>query len=323
MSKSSAETASHSGSRYAFAFGLLMGAAAVGGNSWYQRDKQASIAQVRRGSDMLSTPFGMVEYAATGTGQPVLIMHGAGGGYDQGLLLYKLLAPGRYQGISISRPGYRRTPVSSGRTFAEQADLYAAMLDEFGIESAIVLALSAGGLPALQFAQRYPERCQSLILLSAAGPTTITLHAAWRVLPLFQALISADWMLWLLKKARVLATVATLGAITRSVRADERRMKLLSSIFEAVFPSSDWSRGMVNDIEHLPECGITLEDIKTRTLIIHGRRDVQVPFVTAETHARKLPCAELIVLDNATHFAFATHYDEVAAAIKAFIRETD
>lgn len=321
MIKTRVKNALPPSTRYALAFGLVMGAAAVGGKSWYQRDKQAALTQVRRRSDMLSTPFGLVEYAATGIGQPVLIMHGAGGGYDQGLLLHELLDAGMYKGISISRPGYRRTPVNSARTFAEQADLYAAVLDHFGVESAIILALSAGGLPALQFAQRYPERCRALILLSAAGPTTITLHAAGQVLPLFQTLISADWLLWLLRKTRVLATLATMGAITSSMRADERKMRLLSRIFEAAFPSSDWSDGMVNDVAHLRRSGINLEQIQAQTLIIHGKRDLQVPFVTAQTHARKLPHAEMVVLENATHFAFATHYDEVAGAIEAFMKK--
>lgn len=320
MSKSSVKTALPSRSRYALALGLIIGAAATG-HSWYKQDKQAALTQVRRGSDMLKTPFGMVEYAATGIGQPVLIMHGAGGGYDQGLLLHKLLDPGMYKGISISRPGYRRTPLGTARSFAEQADLYAAVLDHFGVKRAIILALSAGGLPALQFAQRHPERCHALILLSAAGPTTLTLQAAGQVLPLFQALISADWMLWLLRKTRVLATLATMGAITSSMRADDRKMRMLSSIFEAAFPSSDWSDGMVNDVEHLRNSGINLEQIKMPTLIIHGKRDLQVPFVTAQNHARRLPNAELFVLDNATHFAFATHYDEVAGAIKAFMEK--
>lgn len=78
---------------------------------------------------------------------------------------------------------------------------------------------------------------------------------------------------------------------------------------------------MVNDVENLRNCGINLEQIKMPTLIIHGKRDLQVPFVTAQNHARRLPNAELFVLDNATHFAFATHYDEVAGAIKAFMEK--
>jgi pimeloyl-ACP methyl ester carboxylesterase len=321
MSQRRAKTAAYSRASCAFAAGLLLGAIGVVGRRRYLRDKREALAAKRRGSAMLSTPLGDVEYAISGVGQPVLIMHGAGGGYDQGLLLHKLLDPAAFRGISISRPGYRRTLLNTGRTFAAQADLYAVVLDHFGVERAIILALSAGGLPALQFAQRYPERCQSLILLSAAGPVTVTLDAAGRVMPLFRALISADWALWILKKAHVLATLATMGAITRSVRADARRMSLLNGIFEAVFPSSDWDSGLVNDIRQMRDSGIVLEQITTPTLIIHGTRDLQVPFATAISHSHRIPHAELVALDDATHFAFATHYDEVVAAMSAFIRK--
>jgi pimeloyl-ACP methyl ester carboxylesterase len=125
-----------------------------------------------------------------------------------------------------------------------------------------------------------------------------------------------------MKVTHTLATMATLGAITRSVRADARRMRLLNAIFESVFPSSDWSAGLMNDIQHLSNSGIVLEDIRVPTLIIHGRRDLQVPFATAQRHAKRIPNAQLVMLDNATHFAFATHYDEVAEAVNTFIQKS-
>ncbi|MCP4258549.1 MAG: alpha/beta hydrolase, partial [Planctomycetes bacterium] len=65
--------------------------------------------KVLAGGEILNTDHGDIEYTVKGEGPPVLVLHGAGGGYDQGLLL-----PGRtifgdsFKLISVSRFGYLR-----------------------------------------------------------------------------------------------------------------------------------------------------------------------------------------------------------------------
>src|SRR5262249_36370754 len=70
--------------------------------------------------------------------------------------------------IAVSRPGYLRTPLSSGATFEQQADLFAALLDKLKIKRVVVLASSGGGYPGLQFALRHPDRCIALVMLAPA-----------------------------------------------------------------------------------------------------------------------------------------------------------
>jgi 2-hydroxy-6-oxonona-2,4-dienedioate hydrolase len=47
--------------------------------------------------------------------------------------------------ISVSRPGYARTPLSSGETAEDQADLIMALLDFLDIEKVGVAAYSGSG----------------------------------------------------------------------------------------------------------------------------------------------------------------------------------
>ena len=68
--------------------------------------------------------------------------------------------------IAPSRYGYLRSTLPSGATFETQADAYARLLDHLGIRQTAVVALSQGGPSALFFALKYPERVQSLVLLS-------------------------------------------------------------------------------------------------------------------------------------------------------------
>lgn len=108
-----------------------------------------------------------MEYALDGAerGAAVILCHGTGGGYDQGLMLARLLDG--FQGIAISRAGYLRTQVETGPSPTEMADAYAALLDSLNIEKAAILGLSAGGMSAAHFALRYPNRCWALVLADA------------------------------------------------------------------------------------------------------------------------------------------------------------
>src|SRR5262245_38660028 len=116
----------------------------------------------------MSKPDGPLEYVMRGEGPTVLALHGGMGGFDQSQLLARALLGERtgHRVIAVSRPGYLGTPLYISPTPEEQADLYAQMLDRLRIDSAVAVAVSAGGPSALQFALRHPDRCRALILVS-------------------------------------------------------------------------------------------------------------------------------------------------------------
>ena len=51
----------------------------------YHADIQEARHRVSHGSLIAQTTCGLLEYAVAGNGPPVLVVHGAGGGFDQGL----------------------------------------------------------------------------------------------------------------------------------------------------------------------------------------------------------------------------------------------
>ncbi len=71
------------------------------------------------------TARGPVEYAVFAEGPAVIALHGAMGGYDQGLILARTIGPPGYRYVAVSRPGYLGTPLTGGRSSEEQADLCA------------------------------------------------------------------------------------------------------------------------------------------------------------------------------------------------------
>ncbi len=48
----------------------------------YQHDIHQARERILAGSKIVETPCGPIEYAVAGDGPPVLVVHGAGGGYD-------------------------------------------------------------------------------------------------------------------------------------------------------------------------------------------------------------------------------------------------
>ncbi len=131
--------------------------------------QRTAIEQLEANSRVANTARGPVEYAEIGdpARTAVLSVHGRPGGYDQGLVIARSLGEQLARWIAVSRPGYLRTPIETGRTPHEQADAFQALLDSLGIRQAVVVALSAGGPSSLQFALRHADRCRGLVLVSA------------------------------------------------------------------------------------------------------------------------------------------------------------
>ena len=129
----------------------------------YQHDMHAARERLLTGSQVIQTNSGSIEYASIGDGYPVLVVHGAGGGYDQGLILAQFVGDD-FRRIAISRFGYLRTPLSINASPIAMADAYANLLDELNISKVAVLGMSRGGPSSLQFALRYPDRCSALVM---------------------------------------------------------------------------------------------------------------------------------------------------------------
>lgn len=122
-----------------------------------------------RRSERLGTRAGTVEVEITGAGPDLLILHGSGGGFDQGTWIAHALGLRGYRVIAISRPAYLGTP--DCETIGEAAELCVATLDALEVEHAAVIGASGGGLCAAALAIGHPERVGALVMLSAvSGP---------------------------------------------------------------------------------------------------------------------------------------------------------
>lgn len=116
----------------------------------------------------IHTTGGPVEAEVSGSGIPVLVLHGSPGGIDDSRSMSHFLDKDRFRVICVSRPGYLNTPLPPvHRSINAEADLLAALLDELKIQYAGVLDWSGGGPAAYQLASRHPDRVICLVTIAA------------------------------------------------------------------------------------------------------------------------------------------------------------
>jgi hypothetical protein len=83
---------------------VLVGSAVLVG--WrFNRDMALARSHAAQGSVLLPTRCGPIEVQQTGTGVPLLVVHGNGGGHDQGMAFAGTLAQHGIRVIAMSRFG--------------------------------------------------------------------------------------------------------------------------------------------------------------------------------------------------------------------------
>ena len=267
---------------------------------------RAEISEAREkvlaGSEILKTDHGDIEYAVKGEGPPVLVLHGAGGGYDQGLLL-----PGRisfgdsFKLISVSRFGYLRSPIPEDSSVEAQAALYAILLDHLKVEKAIVAGGSAGGPSALQFAHDYPDRCEALILGSAISmPIAQDKDAVHN--KIIHSIQKWDFVYWGFTKVFGFLFLKLIGVPREVYKCFTLEQKeLAQELLDVMHPMSQRRRGSIHEFEIKPLDSASMSEISSPTLILHAKDDALVSYEHADFAHRNITQSKLVLFETGGH----------------------
>lgn len=306
---------------------LLFGALLTLTFASYRRAIGQARLRVASGSKIVQTPCGPIEYAEAGEGPPILLVHGAGGGYDQGLDLGMPLARSGFRIIAMSRFGYLRTPLPADASAVAQADAHAALLDALAIERTAVLGASAGGPSAMQFALRHPDRCSALVLLVPAAyvpraGNAPPVRTPARTTFIFDAALKSDFLFWLelrfLRRTAIRSILGTPPAVVETASADERAR--LDNVLQHILPISSRRLGLLNDAAVVSSLRrYDLERIVVPTLAISVADDLYGTFDGARYTAEHIPRARFIGYPTGGHLCVG-HQDELAAEIAAFLK---
>lgn len=303
---------------------LVVGIVAV--LSRYTREIKAARARLDGlGSRVIETASGPIEYLRVGQGYPVLVVHGAMGGFDQGLWLAHGFDMLKHQVIAVSRFGYLRTPVPAGANLDLQADAFDSLLDALQIRQAAVFAVSAGSTSAIRFTARHPQRISALILLSPDAPGSAQFAFPPRIV--FDTLMRSDFIYWVMVTFFSKSLKNSMGLVPRGYVLSPQYEALIKQIQLGDLPVSRRIDGMMFESYNLAadfNASVTaaspypLGKIATPVLVIHAVDD---PISIAENVrglANLMPNARTFTAPDGGHLLFG-HTDEVKAEIAQFL----
>lgn len=280
-------------------------------------------------SEIMQTSRGPVEYALYGEGPVLLSIHGGPGGYDQGLLLGEILRPYGFRILSVSRPGYLRTPLEAGPDFENFAHTLAELLDLLHLEKVGVMHASAGGPFGYTFANLYSDR-----IWGHTAIDSVCLKYVVNVTKAQEAMFMSKFGLWLtnfitdhfpkITIEQLLQTESTLTHEEIVKRASEvvknpATLEFLKALMQTMGVSrfSERKPGLDNDLKLFAQIDkLTLDDITCPTLIVHGDSDKDVSPANAEYAHKCIQNSELYWIPKASHLGFVTAFGAAAAQDK-------
>ncbi|WP_448151340.1 alpha/beta fold hydrolase [Labrys miyagiensis] len=227
-------------------------------------------------------------YAAIGKGSPVVLLHGGLANSDYWGLQVKALAS-RHEVVVVDSRGHGR---SSRDTRPYGYDLMAddvvALLDHLKIRRADIVGWSDGGILGLDLAIRHPDRVGKIFAF-AANTVTSGVKEGVEKNPTFAAYIE------------------------RAGR-EYRRLSATPKEYDA----------FVEQISHMwasqPNwTDADLKGIKAQVLVVDGDHDEAIKREHTEYIAAAIPGAGLLILPNASHFAFLQDPALFNAALLQFL----
>lgn len=236
----------------------------------------------------------------SGTGEPpVVYLHGGGTWHGIGF------ASGLSRHFRVILPHHPGFGQSQDNQQLDSVDAYVehcrALFDTLGLTTINLVGNSLGGRIAAEFAARYPQRVNKLVLAAPAGYAV-----AEHPLPDLRSVAPEDFPTYLVHDMGVLLPYLPTGPDDEfaAMRAREGASAM------RMIP-----HGLDN-----PEMPALLARISAPTLIIWGQEDRLIPAGRAEHWRRAIANAQLLVLSEVGHLPLDESAD-ARAAMLTFLRE--
>lgn len=307
--------------------------------AWFTSWRSDKIAELSSGSEIARTSLGEVEFTVRGDGPPVLVFHGAPGGYDQAMLLGSSLSDEGFQIIAPSRPGYLRTPLADRLTPSRQADAMEALLDTLGAPGVAVIGYSSGAPAALEFARKFPGRTWAVILISPVTTRFDHYDKLGGKEPGVLVLtgLKGDIGSWVAVEAvakdpsrllnDMLLSEGDTNASLRKTTVDyvighERQLDWFKSLIGTFAPLGPRDAGTRNDMVQIRGMApFPFEEISAPVLLIHGDQDKIIPIEQARAAAARFPSGTFFEVAGAGHIPqLGPLGDEVQKRVAEFLR---
>lgn len=308
--------------RFALLVVALLFVAGVAVSALALDDTRERLALLEAERSLGATRHGQIEYVSWGEGPPVLVVHGAGGGFDQGRLLARAIGGDGFRWIAVSRFGYLGSAMPPAPSTEHQAEALVDLLDALGIERVSVLAMSGGVPPSLKLAELCPERVERMMLLSSAPFTPFSPAVADRPVPtwVYSALLGNDVAYWTLTKTArgQLERAFDARPDLRAAMSREEKM-FVRDLVDTFLPASRRLAGVNNEVAAVsPAARFDLERIRARVIVVHARDDRLNPFEIGSAIADRIPQSRFLAFDRGGHLLLG-HHGALRAEFQRFL----
>lgn len=292
--------------------------------SAFRSDLRTAETSLAAGSRVVATASGPTEIAEAGDGPPVLVIHGAAGGYDMGLRVGQDVVGDGFHIVAPSRFGYLRTPMPATASHDAQAEALSSLLDALAIPRAVVMAVSAGAQSATRLALRHPERVQALVLITPAlylPPDPKKIASAPPAF-IFDTLLASDFLVWALSRLAPKLLVRAAGvprALDTSVTPDDRQ-----KIVGWFFPARARHEGLGHDIRTTTPTApdLPIEELAMPVMLVSAEDD---PYRTPDVVRYSVPRlskAEVLICESGGHVLLG-QTNRVRLGVQRFIERSE
>jgi pimeloyl-ACP methyl ester carboxylesterase len=262
-----------------------------------------------------------VRYRDTGTGDPVLLVHGIGRSLEDWTEQHELLSA-EHRVLSTDLPGFGWSDGLAGHTTLNRLGTWLAdFLDALGVKEPVhLVGNSLGGAVAMTFAAAFPDRVRDLVLVNSAGfgrEVTIALR-----------------LLAIRPLARLMLTPSRRGA-ARSIRgifhssdgfltkerielAYELQRRPRQAMLEAARELGTF-RGVRE--EWRTDLLARVARLDLPILVVWGEKDVILPALHLQAAQAALPSARTHLFESTGHMPQIERADEFADLVSGFWRD--
>lgn len=238
-----------------------------------------------------------------GQGDPLLVLHGAGG--NRGWLRWLAAVAERYTVYAPTHPGFGRSDAADWmESIDDLARFYLWFLETVGLSRVHLLGHSIGGWTAAEMATMNPAVIDRLVLVAPAGLKP----ERGEILDVFYYPPEELFKLTVLDPAAIPERAELFG---RPPTAEETEIALRNREMTARLT---WKPYMFN-----PRLAHFLPRVTRPALIVWGREDRVVPPICGEQYQRLLPSATLHVIERCGHLPPVEHPDRFARLVLDFL----
>jgi pyruvate dehydrogenase E2 component (dihydrolipoamide acetyltransferase) len=256
-----------------------------------------------------------LRYFVAGEGDPVLLVHGLGGGAANWVLMAPTLAK-RRRVIAVDLPGHGgSSPLPPASSLGAFADRLLLLLEREQAMPAAVVGHSFGGGLSAALAARHPQAVAALVLVAASGVREgrrlerAMIAAAGYVRP---GRLAAPWRETIARHA--LLRRAVFGAWGAPDAASLTREAVEGLLAPQLLHADTRSAGRALIAGPPPE----LDRIGCPALVLWGTRDRLCPLADGYAYARRLG-AQLRTVAGAGHLVIVERPDAILDAIESFL----